>query len=355
MGRQTAFASSPWAKALPPYFGGKRNLAPTILHHLTEAKYSPREHIRLVDAFTGGVGTALFFKLAGYEVHTNDLGFRSYIAAKTFIEHTRRFTEYDLQRLLRHPEPEDGLTLRKYFPQCYTLEHARMIDRIVSFAHAQADEALRCVTLTIAWKYLISLRPMTQFNSPNAFNLPLHEGRYDKIKHTYWSNLKRALQTPEALLRDMIKSTNAGITASPRRNTANLGDAIDFVASQPPSVCYMDPPYPNTLGYGKNYHPIEEMLQQKDLPMEESDFSGKDAWAFIDTLLAACSHHPIVCVSLGSAGGKNKMSELTDLIVKNRPDDQFKFINLAYAHSRQSAEDTEAGKNEEWICLAWRK
>lgn len=355
MAKPPKFARSRAVEALPPYFGGKRKLAPMIGRYLREAGYGPERGLPLLDGFTGGGSTALYFKLLGYETHTNDISFRSSLLGKALIQNSRRhFTDGDLARLMAFQVPEPGIVVTKYVPVWFPPNHAAMIDRLVQFAYRQPEEALQAVTLLIAWKYLISLRPMSQFTSTQAFTIPFNEGRFDDIRQQYDGTLKNALKTPKALLRTMIDSVNQAIRPNARANSANRGDALEFLLKPQPSIVYVDPPYPNTLGYTAEYHPVDEILTNSELPKEESGFSGPDAWAFIDSLMAASAHHPCLLVSLGSAGGKNQLHELTDLIRKHRPDDHYRFDAIKYAHREGNATAEFTDKNEEWICMAWR-
>lgn len=358
---KTAFARSKYASALPPYFGGKRQLVPQIARFMQDAGYGPSLGLPLLDGFTGGGATATYFKLLGYETHTNDLARRSHLLGSALVQNsTRKFTPADYTRLLAFKRPEPGVVVRKYTPDHFPMKHAVMIDTLVQFAHAQPEAALKAVTLLIAWKYLIRLRPMTQFNSPNAFNRPYEDGRYDEIKDTYRGVLKTALAAPGKLLNSVIEEVNAGIFGNGQRNTANWGDAIEFLSAQDrgPCVVYLDPPYPRTLGYSQNYKPIDEILRNEEFEEEESDFSGEDAWKFIDLLLQAAraGGHPFVMVSLGSAGGKNKREELMDPILKHFPEaDGYKhlFHNVAYKHVSANATAEFQAKNEEWMYMTW--
>lgn len=361
MGGKTAFEKSKHAQALPPYFGGKRKLVPFIARVMSEAGYGPECGLPLLDGFTGGGATATYYKLLGYETHTNDLARRSNMLATALIQNSgRRFTPSDMARFRQFRPAQPGVVRTKYTPTHFPAKHGYMIDKLVQFAHAQPEPALKALTLLIAWKYLINLRPMTQFNSPNAFNKPFEEGRFDEIKSTYDGTLKTALRPPLALLEEIVATVNAGVFANGKRNTATWGDAIEFLLSQErgPCVVYLDPPYPNTLSYEKNYHPIDEIIRNEEFPLEVSDFSGKDAWTFIDSLLAAAKAggHPFVMVSLGSAGGKNKREELMDPILRHFPASEgwrHRFENLQYKHISANATEDFQAKNEEWVYCAW--
>lgn len=326
-----------------------------IGRYLREAGYGPEAGIPLIDGFTGGGATAMYFKRLGYATHTNDISFRSHLLGLALIANSRRkIMPSDMERFYAFKVPEAGIVVTDYTPAHFSPKHGGMIDRLVQFAQRQPEAALRALFLLAAWKYLIRLRPMTQFNSPNAFNIPLEEGRYDEIKSTYEGVLKTALKAPRVLLSEVVEEVNAGVCANGHENSASQGDAMEFVRREEPSVVYLDPPYPNTLGYNNNYAIIDDILTNSHTPRDESGFTGKEAWSFIDNLLIASAHHPIVAVSLGSAGGKNKLEELTDLIRKNRPDDIYRFDTVQYAHNSAVASAEFTDKNEEWLCVAWR-
>lgn len=349
------YAKSRAVAALPPYFGGKRKLAPMIGRYLRDAGYGPECGLPLLDGFTGGGATAMYFKRLGYETHTNDISFRSHLLGQALIENSRRkITPSDLERFYAFTVSTPGVVMEMYTPQHFSPKHGKMIDRLVQFAQAQPEAALKALFLLAAWKYLIRLRPMTQFNSPNAFNIPLEDGRFDEIKSTYDGVLKTALKAPRTLLSEVIEEINAGVVGNGKNNTATQGDAIEFVQREGPCVVYLDPPYPNTLGYNANYAIVDDILTNSMTPRDESGFSGKEAWHFIEQLLLASAHHPIIAVSLGNAGGKNELHELTDLIRKARPEDEYRFDTVNYAHNSAVASEEFTAKNQEWLCLAWR-
>ena len=50
---------------------------------------------------------------------------------------------------------------------------------ILDTAFANAQRALDKYLLL---KYIFFIRPYSKFSSPNAFNIPMEEGRYDEIK-----------------------------------------------------------------------------------------------------------------------------------------------------------------------------
>src|SRR5687768_10043749 len=87
--------------ALPPYWGGKRQLCPLIFALLGQVV--PRAqwlHLRLLDPMCGGGSIALFAKAMGFEVTASDAAERGAVVARTLIANSgTRITRADLAPL----------------------------------------------------------------------------------------------------------------------------------------------------------------------------------------------------------------------------------------------------------------
>ena len=92
--------------ALPAYLGGKRRLAPLIFALL--ASRVPRcgwAKLPFVDPFLGGGSMSLLAKAYGFEVHCNDLAYRSALVGHALIANCSiTLTHADLALLFREPD-----------------------------------------------------------------------------------------------------------------------------------------------------------------------------------------------------------------------------------------------------------
>src|ERR687898_542334 len=92
-------------RALPAYLGGKRRLTPLIFAALNEVV--PREEWSgaiFLDPFLGGGSVSLHAKAVGFEVHCNDVAFRSALIGHALIENSVvHLTSADLENLLERP------------------------------------------------------------------------------------------------------------------------------------------------------------------------------------------------------------------------------------------------------------
>ncbi len=328
-------------KALLPYFGGKRRLCPIIFKHI--ASYLPREKWAgsvFVDAFLGSAAVSLFAKAQGFRVFSNDIAERSFIAGKALIENNQTLlTADDLHRLFFAQGNNNHFIETEYSPDVFTSRHAAFLD--TAFANATTS-LLKLLLL----KYVFAIRPYSKFSSPNAFNRPMQEGRFDEIKSTYTKHIKDNLKPPLTILEDEAEKVNTGIFSNGHENKVSKSDVFDFIEKAEGDVLYLDPPYAGTLAYENEYAVIDRILGGQVLGKSLfSDDSGVEA---LDKLLAKCQKFPLWVISFGNAGGKNDLGHLVEIVSKYRKCQAKEF---SYRHCEAMASEEHKSKSKEWVIL----
>jgi len=217
--------------ALPPYFGGKRELCPIIFREL--AKVHPTANwpgLRLVDPFLGGGAVSLYAKARGFGVVCGDLAERSVVVGKALIENdSTMIGEADLLRLFVPSHGNRHQIEQTYVPDSFTPEAARFLDNAFAVADEVGDSIKRDLLRLLLVKYVFSLRPHAQFRAPNAFNRPFAEGRFDDIKDTYRHALAANAEHPLPALRRLAKSVNSGVARGAQRCSAVKADARETI------------------------------------------------------------------------------------------------------------------------------
>lgn len=119
-----------------------------------------------------------------------------------------------------------------------------------------------------------------------------------------------------------------------------------FLADVKGDVVYLDPPYPGTTSYEREYQVLDELLEGRRY--ETSPFSrSADP---LPELFRACRHIPVWLVSFNNS--VLSLEELEALIRPHRPN--VTSVRVPYRHLGSIASEEKNAKNEEYIVLATR-
>jgi len=332
---------------LIPYFGGKRKLAPRIFREI--ARVHPREtwsSLRLVDPFLGGGSVSLYAKAQGFGVLCGDIAERSFIIGRALIENDSvRLTRDDVLRLFTLPADHPHLLEEGWAPDHMPPDIARFLDGAFAAAEGVGDDAKRALLRLLLLKYLFWLRPHSKFSSPNAFNRPFVEGRWDDIKATYKHAIAANAAHPLEPLLALARDINRAVFPGAQRCRAVKGDALATIrAGEGAEVLYLDPPYGGTLAYEEEYRILDDLFGE---PMEPSPYSSGDGLRRFGELLAECGSYPLWVISYGNALAD--LDEVRAMIEQFRPT---RAVELAYAHLGAVASLAKREANREFILLA---
>ena len=165
------------------------------------------------------------------------------------------------------------------------------------------------------------------------------EGDFDRVSpHRvghYVGSLR--LLRPQAVMA-MARQMNGAVF--PGRGFASQMDAVDFLNRTEGDIVYLDPPYPGTTAYEKEYRALDVLLEGRELP--PSRFSSHTE--ALRGLFQAASHIPVWLVSLGNAA--LELEELLDLI---RP--HIEAVQVPYRHLGSIATEEKNARNREFIVL----
>ena len=331
----------PFLQALPPYPGGKRRLLPAIFGLVrTVCPQASWPQQVFVDPFLGGGAVALTAKALGFRrVLANDLATRSLIVGRALLENsTTKLARLDVLGLSETRESSmltGGLLERLPPPLAGYLAGAW--SRAGKLPQPKDDLAR---LLLIKWA--ISFFPM---GLPSATDSPrVRDADFDRVTyrrlHHYLSREKQLLQ-PSHLLR-LASRINAGVF--PGEAVVCQADAFDFLSNTKADVAYLDPPYGGTQSYESAFRLLDEFLG--DDGIGTSAFSSKQPP--IDELLIACSHIPVVVLSLNNS--LLSENELTSLVARRRQVERV--VSMTYPHYGPLATARKNAENREFLVLA---
>ena len=334
-----------WApfRALPAYLGGKRRLAPIIFALLNGAV--PRDcwrDLTFVDPFLGGGSVSLFAKAQGFRVACNDLALRSAAIGRALIVNgSTKLGAEDLAALLRRPEHAYLHTVsERYSPSIFPQAHAALLDRVMHNLQ-EFEEPLRSLAILLVVKWALRIQPMSMLRGTDA--RAAHEGDLDRVSPHRLGHYMNAqsLLAPHAW-RALADDVNAGVF--PGRGKASQRDTLDFLADVNGDVVYLDPPYPGTTSYEREYAVLDDLLEGKKRAPSRYSQSKE----MLPELFAASAHIPVWLVSLNNAA--MAVEEFVSMIKKHRRD--VRALEIPYRHLASIASEAKNEENREYIVLA---
>lgn len=292
----------------------------------------------------GAGSISLLAKAYGLEVHCNDVAYRSALVGHALIANSSvTLSDADVALLLRQPEGDYPRTAEKHFsPSVFSLEHARFLDQALHWAGSGSfPEAKRCLVELLLVRWALRCQPMSQLRGTDA--RAAAEGDFDRVSPRrvghYIASL--GLLRPQAVMA-MARQINRSVF--PGRGSVSQTDAVAFLNRTQADVVYLDPPYPSTTTYEKEYRALDILLEGRELP--PSRFSGEPR--ALEELFQAAVHIPVWLVSLGNA--VLDLEGLLDLIRPHRPN--IKSVEVPYCHLGSIATEEKNARNREFIVLA---
>lgn len=339
----------PWRgyQALPPYFGGKRKLCPTIFREIS--RVHPTDtwgHLRLVDPFLGGGAVSLYAKARGFGVLCGDLAERSVLVGKALIENDSvTLTKADVLRLFAPTEFNQEYIEPAYIPDCFTREAAWFLHCSFQLADAAADPRKRALLELLLVKYAFSLLPHAHLRASGAFTRPYAEGRFDDIKWTYRHALAANAEHPLPALRRLARAINQGVMRGAQPCQALKADARETIRLGAGSdILYLDPPYAGTLAYEEEYRVLDELLGER---YGQSAFSDRDGLSELAQLLSQCGEYPLWVISYGNAVAG--LEDVKAVVEQYRP---VRATEIAYQHLASTSSAQKRRDNREFLLLA---
>ncbi len=331
--------------ALPAYLGGKRKLAPIIFALLdTRVPRSSWRGMTFVDPFLGGGSVSLLAKTYGFRVVCNDVAMRSAVIGRAFIANgSVTLDRADVAMLLREPDVEYAhIAEERYVPSVFSREHAQFIDRALWWIRSDYfPEPKRSLALVLLIKWMLRVQPMSMLRGTDA--RAAFSGDYDRVSPRRVGHYVRSLDLlqPAAWWR-LAQEVNLGVL--PGGGEARQEDALTLLPRLRGDVVYLDPPYPGTTSYEREYAVLDDLLEGERL--EVSGFSR--SVDLLGELFRACRHIPVWLVSLNNAA--LELDELQDLIRPHRSN--VTAVQVRYRHLASIASEEKNAKNKEFIVLA---
>ena len=106
----------------------------------------------------------------------------------------------------------------------------------------------------------------------------------------------------------------------------------------------MDPPYPSTTSYEREYAVLDDLLEGETRPASSFSRSAD----VLPALFEACRHIPVWLISLNNAA--LELEELLDLVRQHRPN--VRALEVPYRHLGSIASENKNERNREYVVLA---
>ncbi|MCK4414413.1 MAG: DNA adenine methylase [Candidatus Eisenbacteria sp.] len=333
-------------RALPPYLGGKRRLVGHIFREID--RVVPRRlwgKLTLLDGFLGGGAVSLYAKAQGFAVIATDIAERSVIVGQALIQNSRvTLTHEDILRVAAPSDGPPGRVEQNHAPNTFTAAQARVLDRTLVVAGETRDVAKAALLRLLAIRVMLLAHPMSQVRGGNMGKVA--KGEFDSITQSCLPNYVDGLRlTRVDRLWQLAQQINAGVFHGEARVMKT--DILGVLPDIPGHVFYMDPPYPSTSSYEREYKVIDEILEGESLPV--SPFSRKDGAALLDRVFEKATHIPVWVLSLGNA-----TVSIEELEAKMRIHGrEVRSTSIQYAHKASLAAKESRERNREFILVAW--
>lgn len=325
--------------SLPAYFGGKRRLCPLMFGVLREVLPRGRwPDSTFLDPFCGGGAVALFAKAQGFGVIASDIAERAAIVARALIANsTCRLRFEDVLDLFREPDRAYPRVTARYSPAVFSAIQAAWLDGALARANRRS-EPVRSLLFLLIIKVALRCQPMSMLRGTDA--RAAATGDYDRVSPRRLGHYLKArrLLTPEGVWA-VGQEVNAGVFGG--RGEARKDDALAVIASTEADVVYLDPPYPGTTSYVKEYSVLDALL---------GDEPSGSAPPTVDDLLDAARHVRLLLLSYG--GPTVTLEKLVARVGHHRP--VRRALAIPYPHLGSIATKEKNATDKEYLILASR-
>ncbi|MFH1833510.1 MAG: DNA adenine methylase, partial [bacterium] len=301
--------------------------------------------LTFLDGFLGGGAVSLYAKAQGLGVISADIAERSVIVGQALIQNSRvTLTHEDTLRIAAPSDGPPGRVERDYAPTTFTAAQARVLDHALAMAGETRDVARGALLRLLAIRVALLAHPMSQVRGGNMGRVA--KGEFDSITQSCLPNYVDGLRlTRVDRLWQLAQQINAGVFHGEARVMKT--DILSVLPDIPAHVFYMDPPYPGTSSYEREYRVIDEILEGEALPV--SPFSRKDGATLLDRVFERATHIPVWVLSLGNA-----TVGIEDLEAKMRTHGrEVRSTSIQYAHKASVAAKESRQQNREFVVAGW--
>jgi hypothetical protein len=300
----------------------------------------------LCDAFFGGGSIGLLGKLLGYHVIAGDTSPRAEAIGRALLVNDEVQLDPDDVAIALTTDPAGW-----YLPPLKQLPWPENSRRMLAGICRAADsvgpakrDLLRALMVKVASHISIYGQPRMTAHQR------IREKNWDALTDGQVERVLGPQTRPKAMGQRVAKSLYGTAFANGYANEFHRADVIDVLMAardgREVDVVYLDPPYPDTEGYGRNYVGIDSILENRELPVVESRFSEPQGWRHLSAVLEACAGVPLVVVSLGAENKHVRVEELEELVRKAGR--RVEVTTLEYALLRSRA-TTKSARKREWL------
>lgn len=330
-------------QAVPNTLGGKRNQATAIFRAIADAGYRPGRGHTLVDPFMGGGSVALLGKLYGFRVVAGDTSPRAEVIGRALLVNDSVQLEPEDVAIALTTEP-DGWYIPPLKQLPWPENSLRTLASIACAAAQNPDDTKAALQRALMVKLAshISIYGQPRMTAHQR----IREKNWDALTDGQIARMLVPQTRPKEMALRVAKSMYGIAFQNGQRNTFERADALDLCSRAQADVAYLDPPYPDTEGYSRNYVGIDAILEGRELVVEESRFSQPQGWQHLTDVLDACQDVPLIVMSLGGENAHVTREQLEELV--SAAGRKVSTLTIDYTLLRSRATGKSARKRE-WL------
>lgn len=277
-------------------------------------------------------------KAHGFNVVASDIAERAAVVARALIANSSvSISEGDVLDLFRGHDAPFPRVAATFAPSVFNTDQAAFLDLALARARRR-PEPLRSLLVLLIIKVALRCQPMSMLRGTDA--RAAATGDFDRVSPRrlgHYLGAGRHLTVAGAWR--IAREINGGVFGG--SGEARKADAKEVIAGSSAEVVYLDPPYPGTASYGREYAVLDALLG--DEPAARPPPS-------LDELLDSAGHIPLLVLSFG--GPTVSLGELAALVGRHR-----KVIAahaLPYRHLGSIASEKKNATNRELLLIAGR-